>query len=69
MSNWHFRKLGSFDNDADVNLWARQNRVDPRDIKTRRGSDGKLEAEVRESAFDDSQKPVFGSYDRGSGFN
>lgn len=69
MSNWNFRKIGSFDDDAAVNLWARQNCVDPRDVKTRKGSEGRLEAEVRESAYDNSDNQVFGGRDRNSGFN
>lgn len=69
MSNWNFRSVGTFDDEAAVNLWARQNGVDARDVKTRKGSEGRVEAEVRESGYDSSNSPVFGSRDRDSGFN
>ena len=39
MSNWHFKKIGSFNSEAEVDLWARQNRVSLSDLKTRRGRD------------------------------
>ena len=68
MSNWHFRKIGSFNSEAEVDLWARQNRVSLSDLKTRRGRDGTVEAEVRESAYDKSNNHIFGGFDRGSGF-
>jgi hypothetical protein len=68
MSNWNFRQIGSFNNEADVDQWARENRVNPGDLKTRRGRDGRIEAEVRESAYDDSTNDVFGGFDRKSGF-
>lgn len=68
MTNWSFRDVGSFDNEAAVDQWARENRVDPRDVKTRAGAGGRIEAEVRESAMKGSQNDVFGGYDRGSGF-
>ena len=68
MSNWSFRPIGSFGSEADVDQWARENRVNPSDLKTRKGRDGRVDAEVRESAYDDSSNDVFGGYDRKSGF-
>jgi hypothetical protein len=68
MSNWNFRSVGTFDNEADVDKYARDNRINPADMKTRKGRDGRVEAEVRESAYDDSSNDVFGGYDRKSGF-
>lgn len=68
MSNWSFRSIGSFQSEADVDQWARENRVDPGDLKTRRGRDGRIEAVVRESAYDDSSNDVFGGFDRRSGY-
>jgi hypothetical protein len=68
MSNWSFRSIGSFTSEADVDHWARENRVSPRDVKTRKGRDGRVDAEVRESAYDDSSSDVFGGFDRKSGF-
>ena len=64
MSNWNFRSIGSFDSESEVDLWARRNGVDSRDLKTRKGSDGRISAEVRESAYDESSNDVFGGYDR-----
>ena len=40
-----------------------------RDIKTRKTKNGKIEADIREDAYDSSQSDVFGGYDRNSGFN
>ena len=68
MSNWSFRSIGTFRSEAEVDQWARENRVNPCDLKTRRGRDGRIEAEVRESAYDDSVNDVFGGFDRRSGF-
>ena len=68
MSNWSFRPIGSFENDAAVDHWARENDVDPRDVKTRKGREGRIEAEVRESAYDESKTEIFGGFDRKSGF-
>lgn len=68
MSNWNFRSIGSFENDAAVDHWARMNGVNARDVKTRRGGEGKVEAEVRESAYDASDNNIFGKFDRNSGF-
>ena len=68
MSNWSFRNLGSFRNQQEVDNWAARNSVDPRDIKTRPGSDGNLDADVRESAYKDSDSHVFGRRDPSSGF-
>jgi hypothetical protein len=68
MSNWNFRDVGSFESEADINLWARQNRISPGDLKTRKGSDGRIKAEVRESAYDGSHNDVFGGFDRRSGY-
>lgn len=68
MSNWSFRSIGTFENDAAVDQWARMNGVNPRDVKTRKGSEGRIDAEVRESAYDDSSNDVFGGFDRKSGF-
>lgn len=68
MSNWTFRDVGKFDNQAEVDHWARENRIDPRDVKTRPGAGGKIEAEVRESAYKGSSNDVFGGVDRGSGY-
>ena len=68
MSNWNFRAIGSFRSEADVDEWARLNRVSLNDVKTRKGREGKIEAEVRESAYDDSQNDIFGGFDRKSGF-
>jgi hypothetical protein len=68
MSNWNFRDVGSFDNEAAVEDWARRNRVSPGDLKTRKGSDGRVKLEVREAAYDESNDDVFGGYDRGNGF-
>ena len=59
MSNWNFRSIGSFDSESEVDLWARRNGVDSRDLKTRKGSDGRISAEVRESAYDESSNDVF----------
>ncbi len=68
MSGYSYRQLGSFENDAAVDEFARRNRIDARDIKTRKTTNGKIEADVREDAYDASQNDVFGGYDRGSGF-
>jgi len=68
MSNWTFRQIGSFGSEADVDQWARENRVNPGDIKTRKGTSGRIEAEVRETAYDESANDVFGGFDRRSGF-
>jgi hypothetical protein len=68
VSNWSFREIGSFKNEAEVDEWARRNRVSPSDVKTRKGRDGRIDAEVRESAYDDSNSDVFGGYDRRGGF-
>lgn len=68
MSNWSFRLIGSFKSEADVDQWARENRVSVSDLKTRKGRDGRVDAEVRESAYDESSNDVFGGYDRKSGF-
>lgn len=68
MSNWSFRLIGSFTSVADVDHWARENRVSPFDVKTRTARDGGVDAEVRGSAYDDSSNDVFGSFDRKSGF-
>ena len=68
MSNWSFRSIGSFRSESEVDQWARENRVSPGDFKTRRGRDGRIEAEVRESAYDDSSNDVFGGFDRRSGY-
>ena len=68
MSNWNFRSIGSFGSESEVNQWARRNGVDVRDLKTRKGSDGRVAAEVRESAYDASSNDVFGGYDRRGGF-
>lgn len=69
MSGYSFRNLGSFENEAAVDEYARKNRIDVRDIKTRRTMNGKIEADIREDAYDSSQSDVFGGYDRSSGFN
>jgi hypothetical protein len=37
MSNWSFREIGSFKNEAEVDEWARRNQVNPGDLKTRKG--------------------------------
>ena len=68
MSGYSFRSLGSFESAADVDEYARRNRIDVRDIKTRKGVNGKLEADIREDAYDASQNDTFGEYDRNSGF-
>ena len=68
MSNWNFRSIGSFGSESEVDQWAKRNGVDSRDLKTRKGSDGRVAAEVRESAYDESSNDVFGGYDRKSGF-
>lgn len=68
MSNWSFRSIGSFNSESEVDQWARRNGVDNRDLKTRPGRDGRIHAEVRESAYDDSSNDVFGGYDRKGGF-
>lgn len=68
MSNWSFRQIGSFDSESAVDQWAKQNGVNSSDVKTRKGSDGRISAEVRESAYDDSSNDVFGGYDRKGGF-
>lgn len=68
MSNWNFRAIGSFGSDAEINQWATKNGVNAADIKTRKGADGKIDAEVRESAYDSSSNQVFGGYDRNGGF-
>lgn len=68
MSNWSFRPIGSFRSERDVDQWARENGVDSRDVKTRQGRDGRIDAEVRESAYDESSNNVFGGFDRRSGF-
>ena len=69
MSGYSFRNLGSFENEAAVDEYARRNRIDVRDIKTRKTVNGKIEADIREEAYDSSQSDVFGGYDRDSGFN
>ena len=48
--------------------WAKRNGVDTRDLKTRKGSDGRVAADVRESEYDESSNDVFGGYDRKGGF-
>jgi hypothetical protein len=68
MSNWSFREIGSFKNEAEVDEWARRNQVNPGDLKTRKGRDGRIDAEVRESAYDESSNDVFGGFDRKSGY-
>jgi hypothetical protein len=68
MSNWSFRSVGSFRSEAEVDQWARENRVNPADLKTRKGRNGRIDAEVRESAYDDSSSDVFGGFDRKSGY-
>ena len=68
MSNWSFRSVGSFGSEAEVDRWARENRVNAADLKTRKGRDGGIELEVRESAYDDSTNDIFGGFDRRSGF-
>jgi hypothetical protein len=68
MSNWNFRDVGSFDSEAAVDDWARRNQVSPGDLKTRKGRDGRVSAEVRESAYDESNSDVFGGYDRRGGY-
>jgi hypothetical protein len=68
MSSWSFRSVGSFDSEAEVDLWARENRVSTGDLKTRKGRDGRVELEVRESAYDESTNDIFGGFDRRSGF-
>jgi hypothetical protein len=68
MSNWNFREIGSFDSDADVDHWARLNRVHPRDLKTSKGANGRITAEVRSSAYDESSDDDFGGFKRGTGF-
>jgi hypothetical protein len=68
MSNWSFRSVGSFSSEAEVDQWARENRVNPADLKTRKGRNGHIDAEVRESAYDDSSSDVFGGFDRKSGY-
>ena len=68
MSNWNFRSIGSFDSESEVDQWAKRNGVDTHDLKTRKGSDGRVAAEVRESAYDESSNDVFGGYDRKGGF-
>ena len=68
MSGYSFRNLGTFGSEVDVDEYARRNRIDVRDIKTRKGANGKLEADIREDAYDASQSDTFGGYDRSSGF-
>lgn len=68
MSGYSFRNLGSFESEADVDEYARRNRIDVRDIKTRRALNGKIEADVREDAYDSSKSDIFGGFDRNSGF-
>lgn len=68
MSGYSYRRLGTFDSESAVDLWARENRVDVRDVKTRKKSDGSIEAEVREDAYDASESDVFGGYSRNTGF-
>lgn len=68
MSGYSLRNLGSFECEADVDEYARRNRIDARDIKTRKGSNGKIEADIREDDYDASQSDTFGGYDRNSGF-
>jgi hypothetical protein len=68
MSNWSFREIGSFKNEAEVDEWARRNQVNPSDLKTRKVRDGRIDAEVRESAYDESSNDVFGGFDRKSGY-
>lgn len=69
MSGYSFRSLGSFESEAAVDEYARKNRIDVRDIKTRKTMNGKIEADIREDAYDASQSDVFGGYDRNTGFN
>ena len=68
MSNWSFRSIGSFGSESVVDQWARRNGIDSRDLKIRKGSDGRISAEVRESAYNESSNDVFGGYDRKGGF-
>ena len=68
MSGYNYRTLGNFDSEAEVDDYARKNQIDVRDIKTRRGLGGKIEADVREDAYDSSKSDTFGGYDRKSGF-
>lgn len=68
MNNWTFRPIGSFRSERDVDQWAQENNVDTRDVKTRKSRDGRVEAEVRESAYDESSNQVFGAFDRHSGY-
>lgn len=68
MSGYSFRNLGSFESEFDVDEYARRNRIDVRDIKTRKGLSGKIEADIREDDYDASHSDTFGGYDRNSGF-
>ena len=68
MSGYSYRTLGSFESEAEVDDYARKNQIDVRDIKTRRGLGGKIEADIREDVYDASKSDIFGGYSRGSGF-
>lgn len=68
MSGYSYRTLGSFESEAEVDDYARKNQIDVRDIKTRRGLGGTIEAAVREEAYNASKSDIFGGYSRGSGF-
>ena len=59
MSGYSFRNLGSFENEAAVDEYAWKNRIDVRDIKTRKTINGKIEADIREDAYDSSQSDLF----------
>jgi hypothetical protein len=70
MSNWNFRSIGLFNSEGAVDQWAKENGVNAADVKTSKGADGKVAAQVRESAYDASASAngVFGGYDRKGGF-
>lgn len=49
--SFNFKDVGSFSSDADAVRWARDNGIDPRDLRTSPdGPDGKVRAAVRDEA-------------------
>ena len=68
MSGYSYRNVGKFDSEQDVDEWVRKNRIDTRDLKTRKNRDGSIDADVREDAYDSSSNDIFGGHSRESGF-
>lgn len=53
MSGFSWRDIGSFESEADVNDWARRNGIAHGDVSTRSSNDGRVRAQVRNSAVEE----------------